>query len=82
MSSLWKWAAVIALLLPATFVFSTLSSGLAQDQAQWATITIGQAGAKAGSWWFSSDFAFSERNAATADDDSLYVASTTLLGQD
>jgi hypothetical protein len=45
-------------------------------------MTIGQAGAKAGSWWFSSDFAFSERNAATADDDSLYVASTTLLGQD
>ncbi len=80
MKSFWRWAT--ALLLPAVFVFNSLSSNVAQGQAPWATVTIGQAGAKAGSWWFSSDFAFSERNAETADDDSLYVASTALLGQD
>ncbi|MFN4218344.1 MAG: sialidase family protein [Candidatus Bipolaricaulia bacterium] len=80
MKSFWKWA--VALILPALFVFSSFSSDLAQGQAQWATVTIGQAGAKAGSWWFSSDFAFSERDPATADDDSLYITSTALLGQD
>jgi hypothetical protein len=83
MQSLWKWATVTAVLLPVVFVIDSVGlHSLAQDQAQWTTMTIGQAGAKAGSWWFSSDFAFSERNAATADDDSLYVASTALLGQD
>lgn len=81
MNSFWKWAAV--LILPGVFVLGNLSFGdLAQGQAPWTTITIGQAGAKAGSWWFSSDFAFSERNLETADDDALYVASTALLGQD
>lgn len=81
MKSFWKWA--IILLLPALFVLGSFSSSdLAQGQAPWTTITIGQAGAKAGSWWFSSDFAFSERDPAKADDDALYVASTALLGQD
>ncbi len=82
MNSFWKWA--VALILPTAFVFlGSFSSGdLAQGQAPWTTITIGQAGAKAGSWWFSSDFAFSERDPAKADDDSLYVTSTVLLGQD
>ncbi len=83
MRSFWKWAAMTAMLLPTVFVFSSFSDdSLAQGQAQWATVTIGQAGARAGSWWFSSDFAFSERSPETADDDSLYVASTALLGQD
>ena len=82
MQSLWKWATVTAVLLPVVFVIDSVGlHSLAQDQAQWTTMTIGQAGAQAGSWWFSSDFAFSERNAATADDDSLYVASTALLGR-
>ncbi|MEM4402551.1 MAG: hypothetical protein QW376_08760, partial [Candidatus Caldarchaeum sp.] len=80
MKSFWKWAT--AMLLPAFFVFNSFSSDLAQGQAQWATMTIGQAGAKAGSWWFSSDFAFSERDPATASDDALYITSTALLGQD
>lgn len=69
------------MLLPALFV-SSFSHDLAQGQAQWATVTLGQAGAKAGSWWFSSDLAFSERNPTTESDDSLYVSSTALLGQD
>lgn len=80
MKSFWKWATTMV--LPALFVFSSFSGDLVQGQAQWATMTIGQAGAKAGSWWFSSDFAFSERDSTKADDDSLYVASTALLGQD
>ncbi len=78
-----------SLLLPLALVgigagFFVGENDLAQGrQSQiWTTSTLGQAGAKGGSWWFTSDVALSERDAAGADDDALYVVSTALLGSD
>jgi hypothetical protein len=77
----WKWATVTAVLLPVVFVIDSVGlHSLAQDQAQWTTMTIGQAGARARDIWFDSDLAVDPRDPNNPNDDNIYIANTRWQG--